>query len=136
MIHFGNATAIMFAIIILGSVATTTVYGAFRGSKLCLVPFVFLQVVFFICELALLGSFSIALLRTERSESLVYTVYVAESISPQIVQLVASIILLFSLPPIIWIAYMWCISTYYLSLNSIAVWNFCVSSTKTPPVMI
>uniref|UniRef100_A0A183GNM9 MATE family efflux transporter n=1 Tax=Heligmosomoides polygyrus TaxID=6339 RepID=A0A183GNM9_HELPZ len=44
MVHFGNATAIMFAIIILGSVATTTVYGAFRGSKLCLVPFVFLQV--------------------------------------------------------------------------------------------
>ncbi|ETN82663.1 hypothetical protein NECAME_01948 [Necator americanus] len=43
MIHFGNATAIMFAIIILGSVAVTTIYGAFRGSKLCLVPFIFLQ---------------------------------------------------------------------------------------------
>ncbi|KAK6015018.1 hypothetical protein OSTOST_19565 [Ostertagia ostertagi] len=46
MIYFGNATAIMFATIILGSVAITTIYGAFRGSKLCLVPFVFLQVVF------------------------------------------------------------------------------------------
>ncbi|WKY15474.1 hypothetical protein Q1695_000730 [Nippostrongylus brasiliensis] len=96
MIHFGNATAIMFAIIILGSVATTTVYGAFRGSKLCLVPFVFLQVVFFIYDLVLLGLFSIALLRTERSESL------NEFVS---VLLVASIFLLFSLPPIIWIAY-------------------------------
>lgn len=104
MVHFGNATAIMFAIIILGSVATTTVYGAFRGSKLCLVPFVFLQVVFFIYDLVLLGLFSIALLRTERSESLVYTVHV-DSVSPQIVLLVASVLLLFALPPIIWIAY-------------------------------
>ncbi|VDL70145.1 unnamed protein product [Nippostrongylus brasiliensis] len=66
---------------------------------------VHVAVVFFIYDLVLLGLFSIALLRTERSESLVYTVYVAESISPQIVLLVASIFLLFSLPPIIWIAY-------------------------------
>lgn len=41
------------------------------------------QVVFFIYDLVLLGLFSIALLRTERSESLVYTVHV-DSVSPQI----------------------------------------------------
>ncbi|EYC42814.1 hypothetical protein Y032_0516g2794 [Ancylostoma ceylanicum] len=84
MVHFGNATAIMFAIIILGSVAVTTIYGAFRGSKLCLVPFIFLQVVFFIYDLVLLGLFSIALLRSEKSASLVYTIYVTDSVSPQI----------------------------------------------------
>ncbi|VDP44170.1 unnamed protein product [Heligmosomoides polygyrus] len=63
-----------------------------------------MMVVFFIYDLVLLGLFSIALLRTERSESLVYTVHV-DSVSPQIVLLVASVLLLFALPPIIWIAY-------------------------------
>ncbi|XGW35454.1 hypothetical protein V3C99_019016 [Haemonchus contortus] len=105
MIYFGNATAIMFATIILGSVAITTVYGAFRGSKLCLVPFVFLQVVFFIYDLVLLGLLAIALLRTERNESLVYTVHVSDSVSSHIVLLVASIFLLCALPPIVWAAY-------------------------------
>ncbi|EYC42815.1 hypothetical protein Y032_0516g2794 [Ancylostoma ceylanicum] len=105
MVHFGNATAIMFAIIILGSVAVTTIYGAFRGSKLCLVPFIFLQVVFFIYDLVLLGLFSIALLRSEKSASLVYTIYVTDSVSPQIVLLVTSIVLLCALVPILWIAY-------------------------------
>ncbi|VDK47387.1 unnamed protein product [Cylicostephanus goldi] len=98
MVYFGNATAIMFALIILGSVAITTVYGAFKGSKMCLVPFVFLQVVFFIYDLVLLGLFTMALLQSDFALQS-YAVLKTD------ILLIASVVLLSSLPPTAWIAY-------------------------------
>ncbi|CAJ0610511.1 unnamed protein product [Cylicocyclus nassatus] len=105
MVYFGNATAIMFALIILGSVAITTVYGAFKGCKMCLVPFIFLQVVFFIYDLVLLGLFTIALLQSDSFALQSYAVYGSDSISPNTILLITSLVLLSALPPAAWIAY-------------------------------
>ncbi|CAL2049047.1 unnamed protein product [Caenorhabditis brenneri] len=52
---FGNATSVMFSVIILGSVVISTCYGAFRGAKMCLIPFVILQLVFLIYDLILIA---------------------------------------------------------------------------------
>ncbi|CCD61921.2 uncharacterized protein CELE_B0416.3 [Caenorhabditis elegans] len=51
---FGNATSVMFSVIILGSVLISTCYGAFRGAKMCLIPFVIIQLVFLIYDLILI----------------------------------------------------------------------------------
>ncbi|CAI5455199.1 unnamed protein product [Caenorhabditis angaria] len=51
---FGNGVSIMFACIILGSVIFSAIYGAFHGAKMCLVPFVILQLVFLIYDVILI----------------------------------------------------------------------------------
>ncbi|CAB3400243.1 unnamed protein product [Caenorhabditis bovis] len=51
----------MFAVIILGWVSFFLIYGAFKGSKMCLIPFVILQLVFLVYDLILIILFIIAI---------------------------------------------------------------------------
>lgn len=42
----GTATIVLFTILLLASISASTIYGSLTGSKLCLIPFLFLQVRF------------------------------------------------------------------------------------------
>ncbi|CAJ0934976.1 unnamed protein product, partial [Mesorhabditis belari] len=54
LLFVGHATSVMFAALFFGSVAYSTIYGAFKGSKLCLIPFLFLQGILIFYALLLL----------------------------------------------------------------------------------
>ncbi|CAJ0583065.1 unnamed protein product, partial [Mesorhabditis spiculigera] len=56
----GNATSVMFAAMFFASVAYSTIYGAFKGSKLCLIPFLFLQaiLIFYVFLLLVMCSYA------------------------------------------------------------------------------
>ncbi|GMT34511.1 hypothetical protein PFISCL1PPCAC_25808 [Pristionchus fissidentatus] len=57
----GTATVVLFTILLLSSISASTIYGSLTGSKLCLIPFLFLQVIFMLYSLVLFSIFTAAL---------------------------------------------------------------------------
>ncbi|PAV74520.1 hypothetical protein WR25_21029 [Diploscapter pachys] len=101
--YFGNATSIMFALLILGSVGGTTVYGAFQGSKMCLIPFLFLQTLLFAYDVFLIGLLLYAALRPDSflSQMLIPTLSVLP-LSSTVCLLFFALLLALLLPPLLW----------------------------------
>ncbi|KAF8384165.1 hypothetical protein PRIPAC_73307 [Pristionchus pacificus] len=59
--HVGTATIVLFTILLLASISASTIYGSLTGSKLCLIPFLFLQVILMLYSAVLFSIFTAAL---------------------------------------------------------------------------
>ncbi|GMR33019.1 hypothetical protein PMAYCL1PPCAC_03214, partial [Pristionchus mayeri] len=57
----GTATIVLFTILLLSSISVSTIYGSLTGSKLCLIPFLFLQVILMLYSAVLFSIFTAAL---------------------------------------------------------------------------
>ncbi|GMT03497.1 hypothetical protein PENTCL1PPCAC_25671, partial [Pristionchus entomophagus] len=61
MCMVGTATIVLFTILLLSSISASTIYGSLTGSKLCLIPFLFLQVILMLYSAVLFSIFTAAL---------------------------------------------------------------------------
>ncbi|CAI4226007.1 unnamed protein product [Auanema sp. JU1783] len=105
--HFGNELAFLFTAIIIGSVIVFSIHGAFKGSKMCLIPYIFLQTLFVIYDIVLVGiciygsiNHKSFLARLVEAEILRFGFF--DNFHSQIGLLVLSLILTLLLLPLVW----------------------------------
>uniref|UniRef100_A0A1I7TZR1 Transmembrane protein 159 n=1 Tax=Caenorhabditis tropicalis TaxID=1561998 RepID=A0A1I7TZR1_9PELO len=113
---FGNATSVMFSIIILGSVVISTCYGAFRGAKMCLIPFVILQLVFLIYDLILIAILLLAVVFPKMFLSALLRLPLEDiPIGTDQVLLGCSLLLALLLAPLVWTTHVVYIDFLFIS---------------------